>query len=338
MKHNIVIKNDNLKAMEYLCNNGYRETIDLIYIDPPFATNRTFLITDTRASTISTSKKGNIAYKDEFTLEEYLSFLKPRIKLMHSLLSVKGSLYLHIDYKIGHYVKVLLDDIFGISNFRADITRIKCNPKNFSRKNYGNIKDMILFYTKTDGYIWNDIGVSVSDCDIKKRFSKEDAKGKYTTVPLHAPGETINGHTSKEFMGRPPPVGRHWRYVPKKLEELFKIGMIETSKTGNMRLKVYSKEYMDKKLQDIWEFKDPQYPIYPTQKNQDMLDYIVSNSSNIDSIVLDCFCGSGTTLISAWKFGRKFIGIDNSIEAIKKIENNKEIANTIKILGVNNEI
>ena len=304
--------------MEKLLHEGYSNSLDLVYIDPPFATNQVFTISEGRSATISRENGGTLAYSDKFTLDAYLDFLTPRLEAIHKLLSKKGSLYLHIDYKIGHYVKVLLDKIFGINQFRADITRIKCNPKNFQRRNYGNIKDMILFYSKTENFIWNDVGNSQTECSIKKRFTKQDENGRlYTTVPLHAPGETSNGGTGKEFMGKLPPKGRHWRYSRDKLENLYKMGQIEISKTGNMRLKNYADLEKDVKKQDIWEFKDPQYPKYPTEKNEDMLDYIILNSSDKNSYVMDCFSGCGTTLISAHKFDRKYIGIDISPAAIR---------------------
>ena len=273
---NTLLYGDNLLIMEKLISKGFRGYIDLVYIDPPFATNQNFTISNNRSSTISRELDGIIVYSDYFTLKEYLDFLKPRIGLIYELLSNQGSFYFHIDYKIGHYVKILLDEFFGIENFRSDISRIKCNPKNFKRRNYGNIKDMILFYTKTDSYIWNDIGFEEKKCEIKKRFNKKDNNGKfYTTVPLHAPGETIKGDTGQKFMGSLPPKGRHWRYSTQKLESLYAQGMIETSKTGNMRLKQYQNLDKRKKSQDIWEFKDPQNPSYPTEKNQSMLDYII---------------------------------------------------------------
>ncbi len=295
---NKIYNEDNYELLNKLIENGYRDKIDLVYIDPPFATGRIFTMTNERVSTISPASNGQTAYSDKYSLDEYLFFLKTRVEIIHELLSNKGSFYLHIDYKIGHYVKVMLDSIFGIENFRSDITRIKCNPKNFSRKNYGNIKDMILFYTKTDDYIFNNIKVSSSSCDIQNRFSKIDLNGKrYTTVPLHAPGETSNGSTSEMFRGQYPPKGRHWRYTIDVLEKLYNDGLIETSSSGNMRLKNYADDYADKKLQDIWEFKDPQNISYPTQKNSEMLDYIVLNSSKENSIVMDCFCGSGSFLV-----------------------------------------
>ena len=145
-KENILINGDNLEALRILVHNSnLKGKIDLIYIDPPFATNGTFTISEERASTISSSKKDEIAYTDNLLGEKFLEFLRERLILARELLSERGSIYLHIDYKIGHYVKIIMDEIFGTKNFRNDITRIKCNPKNFSRKAYGNIKDLILF-------------------------------------------------------------------------------------------------------------------------------------------------------------------------------------------------
>lgn len=111
-----------------------KESIDLVSIDPPFATNCDFTIHAGMASTISNSKKGNIAYTDRILGNEFLEFLKDRLILIEELLSNQGSIYLHTDYKIGHYVKILMDEVFGIKNFRNDITRIKCNPKNFKKQ------------------------------------------------------------------------------------------------------------------------------------------------------------------------------------------------------------
>jgi adenine-specific DNA-methyltransferase len=149
-------------------------------------------------------------------------------------------------------------------------------------------------------------------------FKKHDKNGRaYTTIPLHAPGETKNGVTSQEFKGLKPPKGRHWRCAPEELEALDKAGLIEWSPTGNPRKIMYADEKDGKKLQDIWEFKDYQYPVYPTEKNLDMLKTIIQASSHERSIVLDFFCGSGTTLVAAQELNRKWIGVDKSAQAIK---------------------
>lgn len=315
---NKLIQGNNLAALKsLLVDYNLNGKIDLIYIDPPFATNSHFKIGE-RASTISSSNSDEIAYSDILIGDDFLEFLRERLILIRELMSEKGSIYLHIDYKIGHYVKLIMDEVFGIQNFRNDITRIKCNPKNFHREAYGNVKDMILFYSKSKSPIWNDPREAFSDDDEDRLFKKIDSDGrKYTTIPLHAPGETVNGNTGKDWRGIKPPKGRHWRTDPKILEEWDKQGLIEWSKNDVPRKKIYVDERDGKKMQDIWEFKDPQYTNYPTEKNIDLLKFIIKASSNKDSLVLDCFCGSGTTLIAAQELDRNWIGIDQSEHAIR---------------------
>ncbi len=325
--NNLLLKGDNLKAMNWLLAHGYKGKIDLVYIDPPFATGGSFGIDkDGRTATISKSNDADIAYTDNLQGKQFIDFLRARVELIYQLLSDQGSLYLHIDYKIGHYVKVMLDDIFGMKNFRNDITRIKCNPKNFNRIGYGNIKDMILFYTKSSSPIWNHPTFDCTEEEISNLYSKTDSLGRrYTTVPIHAPGETKNGETSKRFRGIFPPKGRHWRCSVEELERLDDSGLIEWSSKGNPRKINYASEHLKKKAQDIWDFKDPTYPIYPTEKNLDMLKFIIGASSNENSIVMDCFCGSGSTLYAAGVCGRKWIGIDQSDLAIKTTRERFEV-------------
>ncbi len=324
--NNILIHSDNLQGLQYLLNNGYGNKIDLVYIDPPFATGGNFTITDGRASTISNSRKGKVAYSDVLQGKAFIEFLRERLILIKDLLSDKGSIYLHIDYKIGHYVKVMMDEVFGIENFRNDITRIKCNPKNFERIGYGNIKDMILFYTKTNTPIWNEPRQPYTQQDLETLFAKKDKNGRrYTTVPIHAPGETDNGKSAQPFKGIYPPKGRHWRTDVATLEKWDAEGLIEWSDKGNPRKKIFADERDGKRVQDIWEFKDPMYPVYPTEKNLDLLELIIKTSSNVESIVMDCFAGSGTTLKAAQKLGRNWIGIDQSDLAINAITEKLEL-------------
>lgn len=319
---NKLIQGDNLGALKsLLVDHRLKSEVDLIYIDPPFATNGNFKIGEDRANTISQSNGDDIAYSDTLVGPEFLEFLRERLILLRELMSDKASIYLHIDYKIGHYVKVLMDEVFGKKNFRNDITRIKCNPKNFQRKAYGNIKDLILFYSKSEDHIWNDPKINFTNEDIEKLFKKVDKNGRrYTTVPLHAPGETINGKTGRKWNGVKPPKGRHWRTDPQVLDELDEQGLIEWSSSGVPRKKIYADEREGKKMQDIWKFKDSQNPSYPTEKSLDLLKFIIEASSNEGDLVLDCFCGSGTTLVAAQELGRNWIGIDSSKHAIKVVE------------------
>jgi adenine-specific DNA-methyltransferase len=318
---NKLIKGENLEVMKsLLVNYDLQGKVDLVYIDPPFSTNNVFRHNGERTSTISSSKEDDIAYTDTLQGEEFLEFIRERLILIRELLANHGSIYLHIDYKIGHYVKIIMDEVFGKSNFRNDIARIKCNPKNFARKGYGNVKDLILFYSKTDNFTWNEPYSEMTGEDIERLFSKIDQKGQlYTTTPLHAPGETSEGNTGKPWRGMLPPKGRHWRYDPSVLDELDNKGLIEWSKNGNPRKKIYAEEaaLKGKRMQDIWEFKDAQYPSYPTEKNIDLLKTIIKTSSNPGQMVLDCFCGSGTTLVASHELGRHWLGIDNSQTAIE---------------------
>lgn len=313
---------ENFDGLSFLIQNGFENKIDLIYIDPPFNTSQAYYIDTDRKSTISMPQSGKIAYSDKFTIDEYLEFIRERAVLLHKLLSERGSLYFHIDTKMGHYCKIILDEVFGSSNFKNDLTRIKSNPKNFSRRAYGNEKDVILFYAKNaKKNIWNDVTSPLTKEEALKLYKKSDDKGFYTTIPLHAPGETKDGPTGSPWRGMLPPKGRHWRTNPSLFDQLDEDGLIEWSATGNPRIKKYAQDHKGKKIQDVWAFKDPQYPDYPTQKNEDLLKRIIMQSSDKNSIVLDCFAGSGTTLSAAEQLGRKWIGIDNSLESINVIRN-----------------
>ena len=314
---NTIIQGDNLDTLKML-QRDYGGQVGLIYTDPPFATNNIFRMDDDRANTISMASKSALAYDDTLRGEAYLNAIEERLKAAYLLLSNTGSLYLHIDCKVAYDIKIILDKIFGPGSFRNSISRIKSNPKNFSQDGYGSVKDTILFYTKSKQFTWNEPRRAPTERRLKQ-FNKEDERGKYDTAPLHAPGETLDGDTGKEWMGRLPPKGRHWRRPPKELDELERQGLIVWSRTGNPRMKVYAKDVIERGvlLQDVWEFKDPQYPSYPTEKNLEMLESIVRASSNPGDMVLDFCCGSGTTLLAAAKHGRNFIGIDRSPKAIE---------------------
>lgn len=317
---NSLLFGDNYDALLYLAQEeNLAGKVRLVYIDPPYGTNQNFTVSNDRISTISRANYGRLAYSDTLTGDDYLEFLRERLILIRDLLADNGSIYFHIDNKMGHYVKVLMDKIFGQRNFINDIARIKCNPKNFPRNGYGNMKDTVLFYSKSKKNLWNNPRQPLDTNTIEDKFKLVDKDGRrYTTTPLHAPGETANGATGKEWRGMLPPAGRHWRYNPKVLDELDKQGLIEWSAKGNPRKKSFADdvEKAGLKMQDVWMFKDPQIPKYPTEKNMAMLKMIVEASSNKNDIVLDAFCGSGTTLVAAQTLHRKWIGIDASKEAI----------------------
>jgi adenine-specific DNA-methyltransferase len=311
---NKLIFGDNLHILKNLYeDNNICGHVNLIYIDPQFSTKQEFKTRDDEQ-----------AYFDYLVGSEFVEFIRKRLVFMHELLSDNGSIYIHLDQKMGHYIKIIMDEVFGQDNFRNDITRIKCNPKNFKRKAYGNTKDVIYFYSKVNvkgnHVIWNDYLPPSENSELEKRFKKIDKNGRrYATTPLHAKGETKNGVTGQPWKGMDPPKGRHWRYAPEELTKLDEQGLIEWSKSRNPRKIIYADESLGKKVQDVWEFKDKgiNTSIYPTEKNEELLDFIINNSSRKGDLVLDCFSGSGTTLHAAEKFGRRWIGIDNSKTAIE---------------------
>ena len=307
---NLFYAGDNLDGLRLVAEKGIR--VDLVYIDPPFATSNEFLIDDHRANTVSAS--GRPAYSDRLLGSAYLDALRMRLDAIRGVMSPIGSIYVHIDVKMEHHVRLLLDDVFGPENFRNAITRIKCNPKNFDRYSYGNIKDTILFYSVApDRITWNPQREPMTSEEVARLYPYTDALGRrYATTPLHAPGETVNGPTGQPWRGMEPPSGRHWRYPPSKLDRLDAAGQIEWSSTGNPRKIRYAAESAGKLPQDVWLYKDPQHPRYPTQKNARMLERIIRTSSNPGDVVLDCYAGSGTTLLQAARLGRRFIGMDDS--------------------------
>lgn len=320
--NSIFIKGDNLIGMSMLLND-FEGKIDLFYIDPPFNTNSKFYFSEDEKATISVSRDNIIAYEDNMQFTDYMEFIRIRLVLIYKLLSNEGTLYFHIDCKVGHYIKIICDEIFGQSNFVNDIARIKSNPKNFGRKAFGNERDMVLIYSKnSQRNIFNDVTLPLSELDKNRLFPKIDSKGRrYTTVPCHAPGETKNGATGSVWKGQLPPKGRHWRCNPDELTEMDNNGLIEWSKNNVPRIKKFADEHKGKKIQDVWtNYKDPQYSKYPTEKNVEMLEMIIKQSSNENSIIMDCFAGSGTTLIAAERLGRRWIGIDESPASISVVK------------------
>lgn len=305
---------DNLPALSALRQDASLEgKIKLVYIDPPYATNSVFQ-----------SRKQKRAYSDLLTGTAYIEFIRQRLIFLRELLADDGSIYVHLDENMAFHVKVIMDEVFGSKNFRNWITRKKCNPKNYTRKTYGDISDYILFYTKTDDYVWNrPVEKWTDERAAKEYIYTEQATGRrYKKVPIHAPG-TRNGETGKPWRGMNPPPGKHWQYPPSKLEEMEARGEIHWSANGNPRRKIYLDQSEGIPIQDIWlDFKDAHNQNihitgYPTEKNPQLLARIIQASSNPGDLVLDCFSGSGTTLAVASRLHRNWIGIDNSPEAIK---------------------
>jgi adenine-specific DNA-methyltransferase len=309
---------DNFPILGSLLDDpAIRGQVSLVYIDPPYSTNSVF-----------ESRQQKAAYQDLVSGAAFVEALRERLVLLRELISDRGSIYVHLDENMAFPMKIVMDEVFGSANFRNIITRKKCNTKNYTRRTYGNISDFILFYSKTDTYIWNRPVIAWSEDKGKKEYTYvEAATGRrFKKVPVHAPG-VRNGETGKPWRGVLPPPGKHWQYPPSVLEEMDRRGEMFWSSNGNPRRKIYLDESDGVPVQDIWmDFKDAHNQNiditgYPTEKNIEMLEQIVSASSNPGDLVLDCFAGSGTTLAAAGNLGRRWIGIDNSKEAISTIVN-----------------
>lgn len=310
LSDNAFVLDDNFFVLNELIRTSRKAT--LLYLDPPYGTGFDFHSRDLEH-----------AYKDTMGQAAYLEFMRRRLILMRECMTDDGSIYVHIGHQMIGHLKVIMDEVFGADNFRNIITRRKCSSKNFTSKQYANINDFILFYTKGKNYTWNQPGVEADDDWVLKEYPKIDDIGRrYKLVPIHAPG-TRNGETGRPWRDMVPPPGKHWQYAPFKLEELDRQGDIHWSKNGNPRRKVYWTSEKRRTLTDYWDqYRDAHHQSiqitgYPTEKNLDMIKMIVGASSNPGDLVIDPFCGSGTTLQAARDQDRRFLGVDASFTAAK---------------------
>jgi adenine-specific DNA-methyltransferase len=307
---NAFVLDDNFFVLNELISQGRKAT--LFYLDPPYGTGLDFH-----------SRSLEHAYNDGMGQAAYIEFMRRRLILMRECMTDDGSIYVHIGHQMLAHVKVILDEVFGSDQFRNLITRRKCSSKNFTSKQFANIHDFILFYSKCRSYKWNQPRIEAEDDWVLKEYPKMDALGRrYKLVPIHAPG-IRNGETGQPWRGMVPPPGKHWQYVPQKLEEFDRQGDIHWSKNGNPRRKVYWSSDKKRTLTDYWEqYRDAHHQSiqitgYPTEKNINMIKMIVEASSDAGDLVIDPFCGSGTTLQAARDLERRFIGVDASFTAAK---------------------
>lgn len=246
--------------------------VRLVYIDPPYSTNSVFQ-----------SRKQTHAYADLLTGAAYLEFMRERLILLRGLLSEDGSIYVHLDQKMAFHVKILMDEIFGLRNFRNLITRKKCHSKNYTRKAYGDVTDYLLFYTKREKYVWNRPSEEWTTKKVLKEYPYIDEKTgrRYKKVPIHAPG-TRNGETGKPWRGMYPPPGKHWQYTPRALDLLDAKGEIYWSPNGNPRRKIFFDNNKGFMVPDLWlEFPDAHNQNiyvtgYPTEKNPALLERLLT--------------------------------------------------------------
>lgn len=310
-----LIFGENLRVLATLADDPkVTGKVDLIYIDPPYATGGVF-----------NCREQNGAYDDTLTGGSYLEFLRTRLIISRELMSQTASIFLHLDERYVFHAKLLLDEIFGPSMFRNMIVRKKCNSKNYTTRRLGNVADYILWYSKSKDYIWNTPTASLTPEFTDREYPYFDSKSRrrYKRVPLHAPG-TRNGESGQVWRGKLPPEGKHWQYRPETLDEMDKRGEIYWSRNGNPRRKVFLDESRGLALQDIWvDVKDAHNQNctitgYPTEKNLTLVQRIVEAASNQNGLVLDFFSGSATIAEAASRLGRRWICVDNSKLAIEK--------------------
>ncbi len=347
---NSLFYGDNLDIMrQYMAD----ESVDLIYLDPPFNSSRNYNVLYKDESGVE-SESQIVAFEDTwhwskettepefFALQQqgdkladlltalvkvmgrnpmtaYLVMMASRLLELHRVLKPTGCLYLHCDPTASHYLKMILDMIFGAVNFQNELVWKRTTTKSDYKQgavNWGRVHDVILFYYKNaplakDNEVFHQPFVEYTQKYIDKFYCHVDENGKrYSLGDLTAPGAGSRGHPQYEFLG----VTRYWRYSKKKMEELLEQGRIIQTKDGNVPR--YLDEIEGVAISDIWEdigmlqAQDTERLGYPTQKPLALLERIIQASSKPGDIVLDPFCGCGTAIHAAQKLGRTWIGID----------------------------
>ncbi len=319
MEINAIYEGDNLEIMSKFSD----KSVDLIYADPPFFSNRHYEVIWDDGAEIR-------AFQDRWHggIEHYISWMEPRMRECHRLLKETGSIYLHCDWRANYKLRDIMNKIFGDRNCQNEIIWKRSDAHSDAKqgaKHYGRVCDTILFYTKSSEYTFNSIYQPLPESTREKWYRHIEPKTgrRYNLADLTA--SKAGGDTLYEFQGVRPPQGRYWAYSKEKMQKLWDAGRIVKTKTDKLYFKRYLDESKGVSLQNLWTdismlrgFDSSEERLgYPTQKPLALLERIIAVSSNKDSIVLDPFCGCGTALVAAQKLGRKWVGIDVSPTACK---------------------
>lgn len=319
---------DNLQVMSHLLKE-YRGKISLVYIDPPFDSKADYKKRiQLRGKEVGNDKTAfeEKQYTDLWSNDDYLQFMYERIILIRELLSEQGSLYLHCDWHQSHYLRCILDEVFGRENFVNEViwkraNTVKGNAGQGS-KFWGANTDTIFFYKKSDQHVFNVQYKEYTQSYIDNfyKHADPDTGRKYQIISMTAPGGDEKGNPKYEVMG----VVRHWRYSKEKMNELIERGLVVQTKEGNVpRRKIYLDEGQGVAVQTLWDDISGLSSVsgervgYPTQKPEELLRRIIAASSNPGDIVFDCFMGSGTTQVVSVEMGRRFIGADINLGAVQ---------------------
>ncbi len=345
MPENHLYYGDNLDVLRrYIAD----ESVDLVYLDPPFNSNATYNVlfaehgekaasqikafedtwtwddeaARTYFETVQAGGEVANALKAFYTLLStsnmmaYLAMMAPRLVELRRVLKPTGSIWLHCDPTASHYLKLLMDAVFGPENFRNEIVWKRTTAHSDSKR-AGRIHDILLFYSKGREYQWNRVYQPYDDAYVERYYRYKDEDGRaYASGDVAAAGPG----PARVFRGelREPPPGSHWRFSQEKLDEHIASGRIFFTKNGFPRYKRYLDEMPGMPLQDIWADKDVQAVVswsaeglgYPTQKPEALLERIINASSNEGDVVLDPFCGCGTAIAVAQRLKRRWVGID----------------------------
>ena len=330
--NNLVIRGECLSACAYLRDKGI--FVDLIYVDPPFASGadyakKVYIRRNPKVAAAIAQAESELdieelkafeekMYGDVWDKERYLNWMYENLMAMKSIMSDEASIYVHLDYHIGHYVKILMDEIFGEDNFRNEIIWKRSTAHNDST-GFANLHDCIFYYTKSSELYFDIPLVPYSQEYIDRYYNKVDENGrKYLDRDLSAKGLKGSGY-SYSWKGK----DGYWRCPYTTMERLEKENRLYYTTNGTPRYKQYLDEMEGVPAQDLWtdifavNSQAEERVDYATQKPEALLERIIKASSNEGMFVADFFGGSGVTAAVANKLGRNFIHCDIGINSIQ---------------------
>ena len=331
---NLIIRGECVSACAYLKDKGI--TVDLVYIDPPFASGadyakKVYIRRNPKVAEAIRQAESELdieelkafeekMYGDVWDKERYLNWMYENLMAIKSVMSDTASIYVHLDYHIGHYVKILLDEIFGEDNFRNEIIWKRATAHS-DAEFYGNNFDCLYFYTKSqDKYIFNTVYQPYEESYLA-RFTQCDSDGrKWDSGNLTAKGLQGGGY-EYEYKG----CRSLWRMPVETMERLDREGRLHFTKNGGIRSKVYLDELPGMPSQSMWtdinavNSQAEERVDYATQKPEALLERIIKASSDEGMVVADFFGGSGVTAAVAHKLNRKFIHNDIGINSIQTV-------------------
>lgn len=326
---NLLIQGDCLSACAYLKSKDIK--VDLVYIDPPFASGANYAkkiyLRNGEKEAIeneNTTIGEEVMYNDIWQKEDYLNWLYERLLAIRDVMSEKASIYVHLDWHIGHYVKILLDEVFSEANFVNEIIWKRRSGILAQSKQYGVSTDSILYYSKSDDYTFHPpYSKEGADAYIKERFIYTDENSRrYRLSPIVSPSYSPN--LIYEYKGYKPP-RNGWAVSLERMKKWDEEGKLVFPKNKDQRIqrKQYLDEWEGSPLQNLWDFIPPVNPQarerldYPTQKPEELLKMIIEVSSDPGMIIADFFVGSGTTAKVANDLGRRFVSCDIGINAVQ---------------------